>query len=410
MVDTGIVVAPGFGAAALAAVLAGIALGTASGLVPGLHANNFALLMAAAAADLPGRPTLLAAAMLAAGVVHTFLDAVPALALGVPDAAMAATALPGHRLVIAGRGREAVRLSALGSGLAVALAVPLALPVTALMTRVYPAVESHLPVVLATVATALVATEPGGRARLGGLLGLAGSGALGVATLDLSPAAPLAAGGVLTPLFAGLFGAPLLLEAAGGGGVPEQDDPAVAAPRAAVAGTALVGAVGGALVGYLPGVSAAVAAVLAFALVPGGVGDRGYVVAVSGVNTSNAIFALFALVALGNPRTGVLVAVEEVGAPTNLPLYLVAVALAAVAGFALVLLVGDRYLRVVGRADYRRVSAVVLALLAGLSYLFAGPLGVGLFLVATLVGLVPPKLGARRVNLMGVLLVPLALS
>jgi len=80
--------------------LAGVALGSCSGLVPGLHANNFALLLAAAAPSIPADPLLVGVAMLTAGVVHTFLDIVPALTLGVPDAAMAVSALPGHRLVI----------------------------------------------------------------------------------------------------------------------------------------------------------------------------------------------------------------------------------------------------------------------------------------------------------------------
>ncbi|ESS06042.1 MAG: putative membrane protein, partial [uncultured archaeon A07HB70] len=99
----------------VAYAVVGVCLGTASGLTPGVHANAFALLLAAGAGALPGPALAVGAAMLAAGVVHTFLDVVPALALGVPDPSMAASALPGHRLVLAGRGREALRLSALGS-------------------------------------------------------------------------------------------------------------------------------------------------------------------------------------------------------------------------------------------------------------------------------------------------------
>ncbi|PSQ49692.1 hypothetical protein BRD15_02945 [Halobacteriales archaeon SW_6_65_15] len=397
-------------ATALAFVLGGVALGTVSGLVPGLHVNNLALLLASVAPAVPGPPRLVGAAMLAAGVVHSFLDAVPALALGVPDAAMAATALPGHRLVIAGRGREAVRLSALGSGLAVALAVPLAVPVTEGMTVAYPTVRAHLPLVLGSAVAFLLLTEGTLRAVAGGLAGFVGSGALGYATLDLSPAAPLDAGGMLTPLFAGLFGAPVLVEALSGSGVPEQDDGAIAVSRRTVAVTALAGSLAGAVVGYLPGVSAAVAAVVALAFVPGSTGARGFVVTTSGVNTANTIFALFALAALGAPRTGVMVALQETRAPVNLPLLLASAGLAGVAGFVLVLGLGDRYLRIVGSLDNARLSVGVLALLAGLSWLFAGGVGVAIFGVSALVGLVPVQFGARRVHLMGVLLGPLILG
>jgi len=74
-------------------ILGGVALGTASGLVPGLHANNFALLLAGFAPAIPAHPLYVGAAMLAAGVTHTFLDIVPALALGVPDPAHGPTEL-----------------------------------------------------------------------------------------------------------------------------------------------------------------------------------------------------------------------------------------------------------------------------------------------------------------------------
>jgi putative membrane protein len=402
--------APEAALAALAFVCGGCALGTASGLVPGLHANNVALLLAAAAPSVPGPPRLVAAAMLAAGVVHTFLDVVPSLALGVPDPAMAASALPGHRLVVRGRGREALRLSALGSGLAVLLAVPLAIPVTRAMVAVYPVLRAHLPLLLAGVAALLVVTEPTLPQAVAGAVSFGLAAGLGLATLDLDPAAPLATGGMLAPLFAGLFGAPVLLEAIGGAGVPEQADAVLAVPRRAVAGLGALGTLAGAVVGYVPGVSSAIAATLALLAVPGRFGARGFVVATSGVNTANTIFALFALVALGAPRTGVLVAVDSLDAPVALPLLLATAALAAVVGFLLVPWLGDRYLRTVGRLDSTRLSVAVLCLLGALSGLFAGWIGIAVCAVATVVGLVPARFGARRAHLMGVLMGPLALG
>ncbi|MFC7133379.1 MULTISPECIES: tripartite tricarboxylate transporter permease [Salinibaculum] len=400
---------PGRTALALAFVASGVALGTVSGLTPGLHANNFALLLAAVAPSVPGPRRYVGAAMLAAGVVHTFLDVVPALALGVPDPAMAASALPGHRLVLRGRGREALRLSALGSALAVAFAVPLALPVTAAMERAYPVVSDHLSLVLGSVAVLLVVTERTTWAQVGATLALAGSGALGILALDLPAEGVLPAGEMLAPLFAGLFGAPVLVEAVGGEGVPPQADGTVTTSRRFVASVALVGTLAGAVVGYLPGISSAIAATGALVVLPAR-GPRAFLVATSGVNTANTIFALFALVALGNPRTGVLVALEDAGVPVVLPLLLASVAIAAAAGFALVLAVGDRYLAAVGSADNTRLSVGVLGVLALLSVAIAGALGLVVFTVSTLVGLVPGRYGAKRANLMGVLLVPLALG
>ena len=388
----------------------GVAAGTASGLTPGLHANNFALVMAGIAPALPGPRLAVAAAMLTAGVVHTFLDIVPALALGVPDAAMAATALPGHRLVLAGRGREALVLSALGSGGAVVFALPLAIPITRAMVAAYPTIRAHLALILGAIVAFLLLTEPTIRRAVIGALSFAVSAALGALVLPAGLSGPLPAGGALAQLFAGLFGAPILLEAMNGTGVPPQADAQIQMPTLDLGLTALAGTGGGALVGYLPGVSAAVAAVIALPAVPGRSGARGFIVATSGANTATAIFALFALVSLGTPRTGVLVAISELDAPLNVPVLLAAVVVGAAVGFVLVVTIGGRYLDTVGALDPRRLSLAVIGLLVGLSVLVAGWGGLAVFGAATAVGLIPQRGGTRRVHLMGVLIGPLALG
>ncbi len=389
-------------------ILGGVALGTLSGLIPGLHANNFALLLASVVPVLPGSPTHVGAAMLAAGVVHTFLDVIPAIALGVPDAAMIATALPGHQLVIQGRGREALRLSALGSGLAVLFAVPLAVPITVGMVEFYPVLRDRLSLVLVGLVVFLVVTESSHRARVGGAVTFTAAALLGFATLDRSGGL-LDAGGMLAPLFAGLFGAPVLIDAIDGNGVPAQADARITVAERVVGTTAFAGTVAGAIVGYLPGVSSAIAAVVILAVVPTAGGARGFIVATSGINTANMVFALFALVALGTPRAGVLVALDTAEVPLNLPVLLGAVGIAGAVGFVLVPFLGDHYLRIVGRIRPKILSLTILSGLAGLAYLFGGLIGIGAYVAGAVIGLLPPRTGARRVHCMGVLLGPLIL-
>ncbi len=405
-----VILAPRATVLAFCFVSGGVGLGAVSGLVPGLHANNMALLLAGVAPSVPGPPLYVGMAMVAAGVVHTFLEIVPTLALGVPDPATAVAALPGHRLVLAGRGQEALRLSALGSATAVVLAAPLAIPITRAMVRLWPILRANLALVLGGVAATLILTERGLGSKLVAAVSFGLSALLGLGTLDLSPEAPLAAGGMLAPLFAGLFGAPVLIDAIDGDGVPPQDGPEIAASKRSVFGLSGIGTLAGAVVGYVPAVSSAVAATLALLAVPGRYGARGFVVATSGVNTANSIFALFALVALGSPRTGVLVALESASVPLSMPHLLVAVAVGASAGVLCVLLIGDRYLAVVGRMNPARLSVGVLCGLGALSFLFAGVLGVGAYVAATVVGLVPARFRARRANLMGVLIGPIILG
>jgi putative membrane protein len=416
------------GVSTLAYAVAGILLGTASGLVPGLHVNSLALLVVAAAPSLPGSNGAVAAAALSAGIVHTFLDVVPALVLGVPEAATAPGALPGHRLVLAGRGREALRLSALGSALAAAVALPVAFPLSAVVAAHVDLLSAWLPVVLAVVLAALLAAEPTWRARAAGAACVTVAGAFGWVALDLSAAGPLApdGGSILAPVFAGLFGAPVLVDSLSArGAIPPQRETATSLSWRRIARTALAGVGGGALVGYLPGVSAGVAAVIALGGAggsgptgggdgpAGGGTDRAYVVATSGANTATAVFAVGSLALVGDPRSGVTVALASIGggsSPLSLPTLAAVIVVAAGAATALVPVVGDRYLRLVRRAPRRPLSLGVLCLLAGLALGVAGFVGGAVFAIGTLVGLLPPRLGTRRVHLMAVLVVPVALG
>ncbi|MFB6092378.1 MAG: tripartite tricarboxylate transporter permease [Haloquadratum sp.] len=419
----------------LAYACLGVALGTLTGLIPGLHVNSLAFLLVGVAPSFDGPPAAVGAAVLAAGVVHTFLSVVPGLVLGVPEAATAPGALPGHRLVLAGRGREAIRLSALGSGIALAASLAVALPLSRLVAAGRGWLLGALPVLLALVAALVVLAEPTWRARLGGLFCLGVAVALGFVTLDLPAAGPLAPAGaasMLAPLFGGLFGAPVLLDALDArGSIPPQEGTRLGLTRAEAVRSALAGVGGGALVGYLPGVSAGVAAVLALGGAggsgPAGRGtDRSYVVATSGADTATAVFAVASLAVLGAPRSGVTVALSSLAAgpggslpgpggtsasaPIGLGGMLLVIVFAAALGIVVLVAVGDRYLRTVRLLPRRPVVVGVLGLLVALAVGFAGLLGGAVFCLAAVVGLLPPRVGARRVHLMGVLFGPIALS
>ena len=134
------------------------------------------------------------------------------------------------------------------------------------------------------------------------------------------------------------------------------------------------------------------------------------------------MFAVASLAVLGAPRSGVTVAIAELGGGNGpaaggastpgigLAGMLLVVVLAASLGLVLLVTVGDRYLSVIRRLPRRPLVLCVLGLLVALAVGFAGTLGGAVFCVSAVVGLLPPRVGARRVHLMGVLLGPVALG
>jgi len=89
--------------------LTGCLLGVVTGLTPGLHVNTVCLLGLGFYASAGLDPIEFSVAMIAMAITHTFLDFIPAIFLGVPEESTALSVLPAHRLVLAGKGLEAVK-------------------------------------------------------------------------------------------------------------------------------------------------------------------------------------------------------------------------------------------------------------------------------------------------------------
>lgn len=411
----------------LLAALAGVLTGVVTGLLPGLHVNTVtALLLGAGAACAAAgfEFSTLLAFICALAISHTFFDVVPGLFLGVPGDETFAL-LPGHRMVRRGEGLLAIRLSVTGSGIGLLLGL-LVLVLLVLGGNVLGAVESAVrPVlffVLAAIALVLIVSD---RPRGWAALSFFASGALGTAVFG----SPLVPGGLdapvnsLFPSLAGLFGvAGLLFAIRTHREAAETPPPAIAAetpvPPTLQSGIrpGVAGAMAGLLVGLLPGLGAANAATLLELLgrarrrLDAEARDRAYLVTTSSLNTSEALFAIGALYIIGRSRSGASVAVEQVlGGRVEAPDVLYAAFWMFVAGgLAGILLsaVGGPLAAFFRRLDPVRLNYTVIALLAVGTFWLLGLGGLAILVVATLVGLIPLRAGARRAQLMGFFLVP----
>jgi len=166
----------------------GAIIGTGTGLVPGLHVNNVALLIFIGQSALSSvillffgwaSPSagdimvLLSALILAIAVSHTFVSFVPSVFLGAPDEDTALSVLPGHRMLLRGRGYEAVLLTARGCLWGFVASLALILPLRMLMGSPVYAYDKLRPVmagVLALVVTLLIYSESERRKATGRMM------------------------------------------------------------------------------------------------------------------------------------------------------------------------------------------------------------------------------------------------
>lgn len=409
-------------------VLAGIAVGAVAGLLPGVHVNNTSAILLGLAPALAalGMPALYVAVMIVASTVsQSFLDIVPSIFLGAPDEATVMAVLPGHRMLLEGRGVEAVRLSAMGSGLAIGVSLLLIAPLSLFFRHFNGPIQDYMGLILIAISALVILSNKGTGPFAGiperlkaiawaaaiflacGFLGLAAFGAEGL----LSPLVHIAAPEMLLPLLSGLFGAPtLLLSLRSTPIMPPQYKSTLSLPAGDVLRGAAAGTAAGALVSWFPAVSTGVATTITGMFSKKSeADDRKYLVSVSGVNTANAVFSLVALYVIGHPRSGAVAAAQAVIGAIDFPTFMLlafAMCLAGALSYPVTILAGGVAAAVFAKMNYGLLNTTVLAFLGAMSLTMTGFLGFAVFVLAAMLGLAPHLVNVRKTCLMGVLLVP----
>jgi putative membrane protein len=123
-------------------------------------------------------------------------------------------------------------------------------------------------------------------------------------------------------------------------------------------------------------------------------------------------FILFFVPGLHLTRGGMAWMLSVIYTPRAPQIYWVAIAAMLLSGglaFLMLLWLSRGVIRLVTHFDYRWISAATLAILAGLVLALTGWGGLLIAFVAMGIGLLPVMWGSRRMNCMGVLLLPLTL-
>ena len=420
----------------LLAVLAGTAIACVLGLLPGLHIYNVmgvlvlgVLGLAKAGIDVP--PEVYIPAMTGMVVGWSVVNTIPAVLLGTPDESALFTVLPGQKDLMAGRGFEGTMITAVG-GLAgawfllavVAPCAPVYLPVAQQVLK------GHMHWVLWIIITFMLMSEwpkGGNRGRAGWakfydawktlLAGLATfllSGLLGFILLTASPVSHEVAFQNIMPAFVGLFAVPwCLLNMISAADVPPQR----LAKSLDLDGDVILrsvwsGGLGGGIAAYFPVVTGGVGGMLA----GHACAQREERVFIMGQGVSKFIYYVGAFMLMFVPglnltRGGGAWMVKTLYVPAGISdYYLVLGSIAVAAGVSYLLMepLTRLTVRFVSRFNYRHVSTVALVVIVLMVLLMTGWIGLFIAAVGTGIGLLPVLFGSRRLNCLGILLLPIA--
>ncbi|RLI78784.1 hypothetical protein DRP05_06110 [Archaeoglobales archaeon] len=399
----------------LEALMLGIVLGIISGLTPGIHNNTFAAMILAYLPLLSHyfTPQELGVIVFTNAIVHSFIDIIPSVLIGVPEEDTAIAVLPAHDMVLDGKGFEAISISAISSLMAFLLSTPIFLLFVSFLSKLYNQIYAFAPHFLILVSIFVVMSEKAEifegsfaawRKRMYALLVFLTSGFLGFVAFEYQNLAEVnIASSIFIPLLTGLFAAPTLIVSFKTNKIPKQ----IINIKMPSFPSVLSGSLSGALVSLFPGVSSGIATVMASA----GLKDREkFIAALSSANTSNAFLCFAILFAVGRVRSGAASVFLKLGIDKDLSLVLFSGIFVSLLSTLLVFILTLLFLKFIERIRFDYLSFAVLTFLFLVVYVLTGTFGLAVFIAAIPIGLSTIFLKIRRISCMGCLVLPLILN
>lgn len=399
------------------ACIIGVLCGAVTGLIPGIHVNTVGAFIFASSSFLLATysPEVLCVFLISMAISHALLEFIPSMFLGVPEEGTVLSILPGHQLILEGRGKEAVRLAAVG-GFGAILVTVLLLPIfIMILPGVYGQIKHYIWILLVIIVIFMfIRLNSNLKSFSWSVVLFLFSGIMGYVMLN----SPISSNVVLLCIFAGLFGVSTLVYSLQQHSfVPTQNRFHHFKINSDILRGIFAGGIAGSILGFLPGFGPAQGSLIAQELIGGSTenNNESFITAVSGVNTADTLFSLVMIFLIGNPRSGIAVYVKNIlqNFDFNHLIFFVFAALTAVSiSVFLCLKLGDIVSESIERINYRKLSWIVIIfmslLVVGFSLWYRANIFFMLlvYITAIALGLLPHYLGVNKSNLMGVLIVP----
>ncbi len=394
----------------LIAVFLGCIMGVITGLTPGLHINLVALILFSISPALLGYTNIIAVAsfIIAMSITHTFTDFISATYLGAPADDTAMAVLPAHRLLLEGRGHEAVKLTVIGSLLCLILTIVLSPLLIIAVPLIFEYLKGYVAWLLLAVVIFMILREENMNKKFWALIVVGLSGVLGLVVFNMPNLKD-----PLLPMLSGLFGVSvLLLSLTQKVTLPIQRTTEMIRVRTANMVKALgSGVFSGSLVSIFPGLGPAQAAVVAGQIV-GKIDVFSYLILVGGINTVSMIMSLITLFTISKARNGSIIVVQQLLQHISIHMLVLFLAVALIAGGIatfLTLYISKVFSSIMNKFNYSILSILIIAFVAFMVLYFSGFAGLLILAVATSIGLIPNIVDVSRSNSMACLLIPIIL-
>lgn len=386
-------------------ILAGIFFGIFTGLMPGIHINLVAVVLFSLSPFLLKHmsPVALCTVIVSMAVTHSFLDILPSIFLGAPEAGTALAVLPGHRLLLNGKGYEAVMLTIAGSfgALAVsALASPFLVNV---VSYLYPFIQPLIGYILVITCTFLIMREK--EDMLWPALIFFMAGCLGCAVFSLKTLKD-----PLFPMLSGLFGiSTLIISLKDKVMIPKQIITQIKLSKLSQIKVISSSVIAGWVCSFMPGIGPSEAAILASQMHKK-LSTEEFLMLTGGLGTTNIVLSFVTFYSIDKARNGAVVTISKIIETLTFNHFIVFLAASLVAGGVSVLLASKFskiFSTIICKVNYCKLCLTIIFIIITLVFIISGWLGLVVLFVSSLLGIIPSLKGTGKNHMMGCLLVPI---
>lgn len=388
------------------ALCIGVIVGVITGLFPGIHINLVAAGLLASIGYFSGvDPIALVVFVVALAITHTFIDFIPSVFLGAPEEDSFLAVLPGHQLLIEGKGYEAIIMTLYGGLIALPVILVLSFVFVYLSSDIYDFLREVIPFILIFGSVYLVLTEE--EWILSGVVFLL-SGFLWMFVFDLPVKEPL------LPLLSGLFGVSgLIVSMKSKTNIPPQKIKKLSEVKIGRKDfwiSIFSGGFACAICSFFPGIGSGHAAVLGSEL-SGNAREnpRSFLFLVGMISTVMMALSFVTIYTIDKTRSGAAVAVLEILGEMTISDFAFVVFVVFNSGL-LAFFIGmqlSKYFSLqISKINYQKLSFFVIILLLVVNLFLTNWLGILVLITSSALGVFCIQSGVRRIQMMGVLLVP----
>jgi putative membrane protein len=394
----------------LIAAFLGITAGIFTGLIPGIHINLVSLLIVSISSYMLNLVSLpfFGVFIIAMAITHTFLDVLPAIFLGAPDADTALGVLPGHKLLLKGMGYEAIKLTLIGSLLSLIIAVLLFPLFIIIVPKIYNNIQPYIGYILLAVVFYMILIEKTLDKKFWASFIFLSAGSLGILVLTMPNLSQ-----PLFPLLSGLFGLSMLIVSLFQKvEIPKQHiTDTIKIPKFENIRALTAGTLSGSFVSFFPGLGPAQAAILGSTIM-GSLGTFTFLILIGSINTVNMTVSLVSLYTINKARNGAVLAIRELLQTIDLSTLILFLATALLAGGIatfLALYLTKFFIKLVEKVNYSLLALSVIILIILMVFYFSSWMGLLILTVSTAIGIISNIVNVKRSHSMGCLMLPVIL-